>query len=237
MKHSASTARFLSGALLATCLWVGARDAALAGEPMPETSPDGLRLQQSKDARMVYIRPGASFAAYDRVAILDTDVQFAKKWQRDYNADTAGVQNRVTTADMERMKAGIASEFRKVFAAELQKGDGYKVVESAGPGVLVLRPALLEVQVTAPELQLGDARRTLARSAGQMTLYLELWDSDNKTILARIMDSQEDDSMGARARRMDRGRNKEALDAMLSDWAVKLRKHLDAARAQRPAPQ
>ena len=231
MKQFGLPGRFLPCALLIACSGIGFWNEALAKKPLPEVSPEGLQLQKSKDVRVFYLRPGASFAKYDRVAILDTDVEFAEKWQRDYNANTGGLQARVTPRDMERMKAAIADEFKKVFTQELQKGAGYQVVQTAEPEVLVLRPAIVDVEVTVPDLQTADARRTLARSAGQMTLYLELWDSESKTILARIMDPQEHESTAGLGRLMNRGTNKAALDEMLREWAVKLRKHLDAARA------
>jgi hypothetical protein len=39
---------------------------------------------------------------------------------------------------------------------------------------------------------------TVIRSAGSMTLYLELWDSMTNTILARVMDAQTDQGLGGR---------------------------------------
>lgn len=221
----------LSGFLLCCCLLASLGFASTtvvqAKEAPLETSPEGLVLRHSKDARLVYVRPGASLAQYDRVAILDTFVEFEKNWQRDYNANVGGIQGRVTTKDMDRMKAAVASEFRKVFTAELQKG-GYQVVDAAAPDVLILRPAIINLKVTAPDLQRADITRTFVRSAGQMTLYLELWDSANNMILARIMDPQEDDWGG----RATRASNKFAMDEILREWAEKLRKHLDAAQGK-----
>jgi hypothetical protein len=199
----------------------------LAKEPIPQVSPEGLQLQESKDARLVYLKPGATFNQYDRVAILDTYVEFSKNWQREYNDNITGLQGRVSTQDMDRMKADVAAAFKKVFTEELQKKGGYQVADTAAPDVLVLRPAILNLQVTAPDLMTADVRTTLVRSAGEMTLYLELWDSATNTILARIMDPQIDEGFSVRA---SRATNKAAMEDILRDWAVKLRKHLDAAR-------
>jgi len=218
--------------LLACCfvasLAFGVSGELLAKEPVPEVSPEGMQLQKSKDARLVYLKPGATFDKYDRVAILDSYVEFAKDWQRDHNDDVAGIQGRVTTQDMDRMKAAVAAEFKKVFTEELQAKGGYQVVDTAAPDVLVLRPAIINLQVTAPDLMTADMRATVVRSAGQMTLYLEVWDSATNTILARIMDPQADD-MGGIANRVT---NKAAMDDILEEWAEKLRKHLDAARGK-----
>ena len=218
--------------LLACCvvasLAFGVSTELLAKEPVPQVSPEGLQLQVRKDARLVYLKPGATLDQYDRVAILDTYVEFAKDWQRDYNADVAGgLAGRVTTQDMDRMKAAVAAEFKKVFTQELTKG-GYQVVDAAAPDVLTLRPAIIDLQVTAPDLMRTNRSQTVVRSAGRMTLYLELWDSATNTILARIMDPQEDRRGGI----ANRASNKATMDDILEDWAEELRKHLDAARGK-----
>ena len=60
------------------------------------------------------------------------------------------------------MKAGLAAEFKKVFTDELQNKGGYQVVTTAAPDVLVLRPALLNVEVNAPDLM--DRQASMPRS-------------------------------------------------------------------------
>jgi len=222
--------RFLLAPCLVASLAIGVSPALLAKDSLPEVSPEGLQLQKSKDARAVYLKPGATFNQYNRVAILDCYVEFAKDWERDYNNDAAGLQGRVSTADMDRMKAAVAAEFKKVFTDELQTKGGYEVVDTAAPDVLVLRPAIVNLMVTAPDLMRSDMSRTLITSAGQMTLYLELWDSVTNTILARVMDPQADRGMGGEV--ANSVTNKAAADRILKHWAEKLREHLDAVRGK-----
>jgi len=50
--------------------------------------------------------------------------------------------------------------------------------------------ALINVDATAPDLMTANMEQTVVRSAWQMTLYLELWDSTTNSILARVMDSE-----------------------------------------------
>lgn len=230
MNPTRSLGPFSLACCLAASLALGVSGELQAQESVPQVTPEGLQLQKSRDARLVYLKPGATFGQYDRVAILDTLVEFSEDWQRDYNANVRGLQGRVTTKDMDRAKAEVAAAFKKVFTEELQKNGGYQVVDTAGPDVLILRPAILNLQVTAPDLMNSDVRATVVRSAGQMTLYLELWDSATNTILARIMDPQEDESFGGMGQRASRVSNKVAMEEILRDWAKKLREHLDAAR-------
>src|SRR5688572_18050194 len=92
---------------LLSCCFVAALGVShepMAEQPVPEVSPEGLQLQKSKDARLVYLRPGVTFDKYDRVVILDSYVEFAKDWQRDHNDNALGLQDRVSNQDMDRMK-------------------------------------------------------------------------------------------------------------------------------------
>ena len=202
---------------------------AFARDPPPQTTDDGLQLQKSTKSRLVYVRPGASLAQYDKVAILDCDVEFEKDWQRDYNSSRVGLEDRVSDKDVERMKAGLADRFKKVFTRELQDKGGYQVVDTAASDVLLLRPALVNVEVNAPDLMSAGIDRTVVRSAGQMTLFLELWDPTTRTVLARVMDAEADDDFAQQANRVT---NTMAADRILEDWAHELRERLDEARGQ-----
>jgi hypothetical protein len=218
------------GLLASLCVsLIAAPAAAGAGEPAPEVSKDGLHLVKQTSQRLVYVKPGATFSQYNRVAILDCYVEFQKDWQREYNSEATGLNNRVTDSDIQRMKDAIAKEFRRVFTDVLQKNGGYQVVDTAAPDVLVLRPAIINVQVTAPDLMTAGMQQTVVRSAGQATLYLEVWDSASNTLLGRVLDAQADKTPYARV--ANRVTNAQAADLILTAWAEDLRQHLDAARA------
>lgn len=217
-----------------SCVGIALFSMALAAkEAPPEVSEDGLHLQKSTKTRLIYLKPGADFSQYQRVGILDCEVDFEKDWQKDYNQSQVGLDGRVTDEDVERMKTALAAECKKVFADELQKNGGYGLVDVVAPDVLLLRPGLLNVEVNAPDVMTTGFDATIVRSAGQMTLVLELWDPDTKTILARVMDAQEDRE--GFAQRANRVTNKAAADEILRRWADELRKHLDAVRAA-PTP-
>lgn len=208
--------------------------ALAAKDPPPEVSPDGLHLTKSTKNRIVYVKPDATFSQYGRLAILDPLVEFEKDWQKDYNRSQIGLEGRVTDADVEKIKERLAAEFKKVFIAELQGEGGYQVVDVAGPDVLVLRPALLNVEVNAPDIMTAGIEHTVVRSAGQMTLYLEFWDSTTNTLLARVMDAQADpDTMAQMGGSVT---NKAAADRILRKWAKELRERLDDVRGK-PAGQ
>jgi Protein of unknown function (DUF3313) len=210
-----------AGLILAWPLGVSATD------PAPQVTKDGLVLKSQTGQRLVYLRPGANFSKYDRVALLDCYVEFQKDWQQSYNQTVVDPNNMVTDQDVQRMKSWLAAEFRREFTTELQKG-GYKVVDFGAPDVLILRPALLNVQVTAPDIMSAGIEATVARSAGYATLYLELWDSVSRTVLARVIDG--DAAQQPFAQQATSVSNAAAADFVLKNWADDLVRHLDAAR-------
>jgi hypothetical protein len=66
-----------------------------------------------------------------------------------------------------------------------------------------------------------------------MTLFLELFDSTSKTLLARILDAQEDRESLAQSG--NAVANKQAADRILKGWAGALVAHLDAVTKSAPS--
>lgn len=151
---------------------------------------DGLEKVKKSKADEAYVRPDADFSAYKRFRIVEPEVAFAKNWERDVSrsANRGGTGSRVTDSDMERIKAGMAEIFLEVFTQELEKA-GYAIVEESADDVLVLKPAIIDLFVTAPDLRSSTTRSTnYVASAGSARLYIEFYDSVTGQILARAVD-------------------------------------------------
>jgi len=201
-------------------------------EQLPEVDKDGLHLIKDSKVAVAYAKPGASLDPYTRVMILDCFVDFQKDWQRDYNMNEIGLDGRVTDKDAEAIKKGLAEEFRNVFTKVLTEA-GHEVVDQPGPDVLLLRPALINVDVVAPDVTRAGMSRTYIRSAGSMTLYMEFYDSATSTLLARVADPQADNQ--ALAGQASRVTNKAAADRILRSWAELLAKHLGEVKQEAAA--
>jgi uncharacterized protein DUF3313 len=205
-----------------------------AKEPAPEVTKEGLHLYKQTKQRLAYVRPGATFTQYKRVAILDCYVEFSKDWLRDYNRDQRDPSRQIRDSDLARAKKALQGDFKKIFTEELQQGGRYQVTDSSGPDVLVLRPALINIQVSAPDLMTAGRSTTFVQSAGSMTIYLELWDSASNTILARVVDGKVDpDLYGQRSSSVT---NRAAGERMMRSWADELRSRLDLVRGKDVAP-
>jgi hypothetical protein len=203
-------------------------------EPPPEVTKDGLHLYKQTKQRLAYVRPGATFTQYQRVAILDCHVEFSKGWVSDYNRDQRDPSRRIGQSDLDRAATALQGDFKKIFTAELQQGGRYQVTDAGGPDVLVLRPALINIQVSAPDLMAAGRSTTFIESAGAMTIYLELWDSVSNTILARVVDGKVDPALYGQV--ANRVTNRAASDRMMRSWADELRSRLDLVRGEDVAP-
>lgn len=210
----------LAVALAAAILIAGP---ALAGkdEP-PEASHDGLRLAPDTEAALVYVKPGADFSGYDRVMILDAYVAFKKNWARDHNVARI---HKVTSRDIEEIKQETAKLFREVFVEELDAKGGYTVAGAPDTDVLLLRPAIIDLDVTAPDVDTPGRSRTFTSTAGAATLYLELYDSVSSEILARVVDRKA--ATGHFMRWSNKLTNRVEAERILEGWAGLLRARLD----------
>jgi hypothetical protein len=196
-------------------------------QQLPEVDKDGLHLLKDTKVAVAYAKPGASLEPYTRVKLSDCFVQFKKNWQHDYNMGEIGLFGTVSDKDAEAIKKKLAEEFRTIFT-DVLTSEGFEIVDEAGPDVLLLRPALLNVDVTAPDIRSSGRSRTYIRSAGEMTLYMELYDSATDTLLARVADPQVDPERMSKL--ANRTTNKKMADRILRSWAELLAKHLREVR-------
>ncbi len=203
---------------------------AFARDKLPETSHDGLKLQKDTKLAAVYLKPGETLKGYDKVSMTDVYVAFKKNWQRDYNRNTMGLDGRVSDKDVAVIKDRLAKEFKTVFTKELEESGDYEVVDYDAKDVMVLRPAIINLVVNAPDTNRASMSRTFVAYAGEMTLYMELYDSYTGDILARVIDAQAAGDHGI-AHAGSRVSNKVEFDRVLKKWADILRVNLDKVNA------
>jgi len=181
-----------------------------------------------EDARvaMAYIDPNADFTVFKRVMILDTFVAFRSGWERDQRRGTRGV--RITANDMERIKTDVAGLFKTVFAEVLEADDGFEVVDAADLDVLLLRPAIIDLDVTAPDTMVAGRSTTFTASTGAATMYLELYDSVSGQIIGRAADRTVIRNAAGTISWSNRVSNTQEARRMFGNWAGLLREFLDS---------
>jgi hypothetical protein len=192
---------------------------------IPEYTVEGLKLvPNTKDIAYVWAEPGADLSQYNRVYLAEPYVAFKKNWRRDQNRGTMKVKN----SDMDRIKIEVKKLFMELFTEELQKG-GYELSDERAEDVLIVKPAIIDLNVNAPDVRSAGRSNTFTTSAGSMTLYLELYDSETDDLLAKALDPTGDRESG-HMQWSTSVSNRAAGRRMMRPWAEALRKGLDRSR-------
>jgi len=205
---------------------------ALAKEQeWPEVTEDGLHRVHDSKMAIVYIEPGADLASYKRVIIVEPTVAFKKNWARDQRSRSASKMSTSARVNTKKIKQTLAEEFETVFTEALNSG-GYQVVTEAADDVLLIRPSIVDLDVTAPETHGSGRSNSYSRSAGEMTLYIELFDSVTGDLIAKALDRQIDNPANAGFYTWANSQtNKAASVKILSGWADILLNALNEARS------
>jgi hypothetical protein len=206
---------------------VGPGMAHAAKQSVPEVTEEGLHLVPDSRMAIVYAEPGADLAPYGRVKLLDAYVAFKKNWERDQRS--TGSRIGISSSDMNRIKDRMSEEFRAVFTEVLEEG-GYPVVEEAGDDVLLIRPAIVDLNPNAPDISRANRTMTYVSSAGDMTLYVELYDSQTGDMLAKALDKKSDGRHNDYYTWANSASNKAAADRILKGWATILLEALNEAK-------
>jgi len=191
----------------------------------PEVDSEGMELVKKSKLATVYADPGADLSIYDRIWLQDATVSFKKNWQRDQNRS---YPLKVRNSDMLRIQEDVATLFMEVFTRELTE-NGYQMVEEAGPDVLLVVPAIVNLDVVAPDIPTSTNTRAYSTKAGEMTLNLELYDSLTNDKIAKATDRKRDYDRGYAEWRTSVN-NTAVARRMMTTWAQALTSALNEAR-------
>ena len=192
----------------------------------PEVTVDGLQLVEGTEMALVYAKPEVDLSQYDRFYVVEPRVAFEKNWLKDQNA----IPNQhVRREDMQRIKSELAALFTEVFKQELQNNGGYKLADAPAEDVLIILPAIIDLDVISPDVPGTRNQRSLIASVGSMMLYMELIDSVTGDKLVKAIDKKYDRTP-VRTGIRNAVRNETAARDMLGEWANLLRLGLDEAR-------
>jgi len=213
----------------AMALLLTVASAAAKEDNLPNVTEDGLHRVPDSNLATVYADPKADVSGYEKVQLLDAYVAFKKNWERDQSRSAAS-RIRLSSNEVEKIKNRTAEEFRAVFTKVLENG-GYPVVDSAGDDVLLLRPAIVNLDVNAPDTMQAGRSRSYTESAGEMTLYVELYDSVTGDLIAKAIDHKVDRPKGYYTW-ANSATNRAAADRIMSGWASILLDALNEAKRE-----
>jgi hypothetical protein len=205
--------------------------AVVAAAPTPALAADdekvdpfaGLKKIEESKVGVAYIDPNADFSVFKRVAISEPYVAFRSNWRRDVNRNRV---RPISAGQADRIRADVARILREVFTERLEKDDGFEVTKEAGYDVLLVKPALIDLDINPPETTTAGASATMSASTGEAVLYIELFDSVSGDILGRAADRQ-----GANTNRhfglSTQAFNEAQARRIFEGWADTLRNFLD----------
>ncbi len=200
--------------------------AATAAEA-PEGNLEGLELVQESRTGHLYSNPDADWSAYKRINLEAASIAFRKHWQRDQNRY---YPHKVRDRDVQKIKDDLAGLFDEVFVEELTGNGGYEIVKETGRDVMVIKPAITELDIAAPDIIHNTRTSSFTREAGEMTLNIEIFDSVTGDLLQQAKDKKR---VPYRHwfQRTTSVTNRADARRLLNGWAKDLRERLDEARA------
>ena len=213
----------LAAAGVFTAVWASKK------QELPEVTEDGLHRIHEGRMALVYADPGADLSYYNRIHLVEAYVAFRKNWERDQR--TRSATGRLRSSDIEKIKTSLAEEFHAVFRDELEKG-GYVLTDEAADDVMIVRPAIINLDVNAPDKPHAGMSQVYTASAGEMTLYIELIDSVTGDTFAKALDRRVDNARGGWYTWTNSVTNRAAAQRILRGWATILREALDEAHSQ-----
>ena len=201
-------------------------NAFAAEQNLPEVTVDGLHRVNGTEMAVVYAKPGVDLSQYNRIYLTTPQISFTKNWLRTQNS----IPNQtIRTEDMQRIKTELAGLFTGVFKQELQNNGGYVLVDGVAEDVLIVHPAIVDLNILSPDTSGTRGTRGAIASVGSMSLYMELIDSVTGDVMVKAFDNKYDRSR-TRIQAPNKVRNEAAAREMLGEWAELLRLALDEAR-------
>jgi hypothetical protein len=145
---------------------------------------DGLVQVRTSAVGGAYVKPGARLGGYRKVMIDPVKVSY-KRTPRS-STRGAGLGDANFALDEKEM-ANLQRLFQESFEKEFSRSQIFEVVREPGPDVLRVSGWIIDLVVRAPRERAGSDV-TFVRSAGEMTLVLDVRDSQSHAPLARIAD-------------------------------------------------
>lgn len=161
----------------------------------PEEAQAQALRQRNPSLKLERTLPDARPAPFDRVALAPIELEFrpvaalvgpAGSWQE-----------RTEFPVGERERAALARTFDEIFRDELGDNPRIALTDQAGPGVLVVKPALRDIVSRVPPEEPPGRSDVLLDSVGDATLVVDFVDGASGTALGTATDRRTAEPAGA----------------------------------------
>ncbi|MEE4361469.1 MAG: DUF3313 family protein [Pseudomonadales bacterium] len=189
-------------------------------------SYDGLYAVENVSVGRAWARADLDLSGYSRIMLEGAGVQFrplkASGGGRTSTRAASGTAFPLNDAQAARLKEVVGGAFRE----ELGRSTRFVLTDAAGPDVLLVRGALLDVVSRVPPQSAGRSEIFLD-SVGEATLLIELVDSESGAVLVRALDRRAAER-GGRPILANSVNSWNEVRRLATDWAQRLRSGLDS---------
>lgn len=227
--HNATTIRLalclFAVVLIAASLGCGSTAPTLQQGPDAELTHDGLARVNRSRLQRAWIKPGTDLSQFSKMVVGPATFRF--KNERSSNRRRSAGSDGFYISDANRQR--LQDEVSAVFRDELSNSKHFQRVEEAGPDVLLVEGAMLDIVSNVPPQQGGRNDIFLSR-VGEATIVLQLADSETGEILARAAERRAAQSPGG-STSMQRSNSVTTwadVRSLARRWARILREQLDA---------
>ncbi len=195
--------------------------------PDAEVTVDGLHRVDNSVMALAWVKPDMDLRGYTKLMLDEVTVAYQREPRARRQSLGGSDQNFALTPSQ---MANLKSWFHDAVVKALTRDDGYQIVDAPGPDVLRITASLVDLVVRVPTEKVGS-ERTYASSYGEVTLILELRDSESEQILARAADRRDPtnnpgNTLVVVSPAFVRGDTERLFD----HWASLLRQRLDEVR-------
>jgi len=200
--------------------------------PDAEVTFDGLNRVDNSQADIAWARPDFDISRYTKLMLVEAGVQYREATNM---GRTTIERSRSGPFYLdEDRRARFEALVKQVFEDEMAQIENFEIVDEPGPEVMIVRGTLLDVVSFVPDMQNMPGRSNIfLSSVGEVTLVLELLDSQSGTILARSVDRRAAERGGNQMFDANRVTVEAEVRRLIRFWARRLRESLDGFAEQR----
>jgi hypothetical protein len=198
--------------------------------PNAEVTVDGLHRMDNSVMALGYMKPDLDLRQYTKIMLDPVTVAYQKDPGDRRSSVLSGQESNfaLRPSQMDDLK----SWFQEAVVEALTEDDGYEIVETPAPDVLLVTAKLIDLIVRIPTQNTSGRSRSATSSYGEVTLIVEARDSETGEILARAADRQDPTRTGARSlTQVSTVFVKNDTRTLFRHWADLMRQRLDEVRA------
>jgi len=221
--------RLTSSILLSTLGLAAVLAGGCSADPPPaETTADGLVRVPSRSVGGVYRAPDVTFLEYKRVILEPPSISFVAEWAEKHPD--------VSSREVARIRTEAIQLFRDEFSREIVKRGNFEFAEEPAPDVLLVVPAIEDLDIKSPEAGESAGERTfLTGRPVTMKVTGDLRDAVSGRVIGRVvLFHLAEQNPRNELRDANRTANAHEQRKVYADWSQLVHEAIHVARAAKP---